>query len=133
MFKGILRYILSFGLLFLVGFYVHDRILASAVKTLEFSLFDVYSINAIFSFGICALLLALSFLPQFADQIGFLYLGGFLLKFFVFAAVFRGVILGENALSVTDSTSLLVPIILFLALEVYFVAKILKELDTGQK
>lgn len=129
MIKRILHYILSFGLLFLMGFYAHKSILASTGKTLDFSLFDIYVFHAVFSFGICVLLLALSKLPTFAPQLGFIYLGGFLLKFFFFAAVFQNIVLRESSFSTTDSVSLLVPIILFLSLEVYFVTKLLRRID----
>lgn len=126
MLKSILLYSLCFGLLFLVGLYIHKSILFSSEKTLDFSLIHMYIFHAAFSFGICVVLLLLSKLPNLAPQLGFLYLGGFLLKFLAFAAVFRNLIIGESALSAVDTVSLLVPVAIFLGLEVYFLAKLLR-------
>lgn len=133
MIKRILYYILSFGLLLLSGFYVHKGILSSTEKALDFSLFNIYAFHAVFSFVICTLLLVISKFPKFAAQLGFLYLGGFLLKFFVFAAVFQGLVLRESPLTSIESVSLLLPIVIFLTLEVYFVAKLLRMIDAKQK
>ena len=130
MLKTILRYILSFGLLFLVALYTHERVLTAFAATLNFSLLYIYIFHAVFSFCICTMLLTLSKIPRLATQLGFLYLGGFLLKFFVFAAVFQDIIIGESVLSVVDAVSLMIPIALFLALEVYFTAKLLRLIDT---
>ncbi|MGB6151351.1 MAG: DUF6168 family protein [Pricia sp.] len=131
MLKHILQYILFFGLLFIVGFYAHENILRASEKTLGFSLRHIYIFHALFSFSICTLLLVLSKLPNLAPQLGFLYLGGFLLKFLAFAVVFQNIIIGEAALSIVEAVSLMVPIALFLGLEVYFVAKILRVMDTA--
>ena len=117
--------------MFIVGFYTHESVLRSSGKTLGFSLRHIYIFHALFSFGICTLLLVLSKFPNLAPQLGFLYLGGFLLKFLAFAIVFQNIIIGEAALSTVDALSLMVPIVLFLGLEVYFVAKILRVMDTA--
>ncbi len=133
MFKSFSYYILTFGLLLLIGYYAHNGVLAALGKTLSYPLLDVYIFHAIFSFGICTVLLLLSQLPGLAPQLGFLYLAGFLLKFFIFAAVFQNIVLRESPLTRIESFSLLVPIVIFLSLEVYFVAKLLRMIDAKQK
>ena len=133
MLKTILGYVVSFGLMLLLGFSAHQTILNTLGKTLDFSLLNIYLFHAVFSFAICALLLALSKLPQFRSQLGFIYLGGLLLKLLVFAGLFQGIVLRESPMSNASSISLLIPIALFLSLEVYFIAKLLRRIDPGYK
>ncbi|MDT7828979.1 DUF6168 family protein [Pricia sp. S334] len=133
MHKIIISYIVSFGLLLLVGFSAHQSIMDYLGKSLDFSLLHSYLFHAVFSCAICTSLLTLSKLPQFRAQLGFIYLGGLLLKLLAFAGIFQDIVLRENPISTASSVSLLVPIALFLSLEVYFIAKLLRRIDTKFK
>ena len=60
------------------------------------------------------------------EQLGFIYMGVLVFKIIVFAGVFYPQLLGENMLSRYFRASLLIPVIVFLPLEVIFISKIMQ-------
>lgn len=75
------------------------------------------------------LLIAFVILAQrdkFFEQLGFIYMGLLIFKIIVFAALFYPQLLGENLLSRYYRASLLIPVIVFLLLEVIFISKIMR-------
>ena len=74
------------------------------------------------------LLIAFQFFTQnnkLFEQLGFIYMGVLVFKIIVFAVLFYPQLLGENMLSRYYRASLLVPVIVFLPLEVIFISKIM--------
>ncbi len=125
MLKKVLFQVLLFGFLLFFGFYAHRFILESNEILIEFPLFQIYLFHAIFSLIICASFQVLSTYEKFASQLGFIYLGTFLLKLLLFAIIFNGLLFNKEANSLTNKISLLVPVFIFLFFEVILIAKIL--------
>ena len=128
-----LTYIFVFGLLFLIGYHVHEYLLKEQAGLMSFSLKEVYIFHAIFSFLICTILFLISKRDKQKDQLGFLYLGTFVFKLVVFAVIFAELFFGDLQLSRTDKVSLLIPVFVFLVPEAYFIVKILANLNTDKK
>jgi hypothetical protein len=123
--KKVLFQVLLFGFLLFFGFYVHSFILKSNDILIGFPLFQIYLFHAIFSLAICASLQILSFIERFASQLGFIYLGTFLLKLLLFAIIFSALLFKKEPNSFANKMSLLAPVFLFLLFEVFIIAKIL--------
>ena len=60
------------------------------------------------------------------EQLGFIYMGVLVFKIIVFAGLFYPQLLGENMLPRYYRASLLIPVIVFLPLEVIFISKIIQ-------
>jgi hypothetical protein len=69
----------------------------------------------------------LSNVDKIFEQLGFIYLGTIVLKLLVFCITFYKSIFTEESLSFTARLSLLIPMVLFLLTEAFFVTKILKK------
>ena len=128
MFKSLLKYILVFTLLFFGGSYLHSFFLEQIHKSISFSIEKIYLFHFIFSLLICVLFLLLTKSKKFKDQLGFLYLATLLLKLFFFLILFQNIVFSEVALLKIERISLLIPVILFLSFEVFYISKILKRL-----
>lgn len=98
---------------------------------LRFELQNVYLFFALATTIIYVSLTLLSKTPKFKDQLGFIYFATIFMKMGIFFAVFDSTIMSINAMTNTEALSLLLPIFIFLFLEVYFIAKILNK--TTQK
>jgi hypothetical protein len=75
------------------------------------------------------LLIVFQFIAQnnkLFEQLGFIYMGVLVFKIIVFAGLFYPQLLGENMLSRYYRASLLIPVIVFLPLEVIFISKIMQ-------
>jgi len=127
--KAIFTYILVFVFLFLIGFYMHDYVLTSTEKELLFSLEKIYLFHAFFSGLICINLRLASTVDKLYPQLGFLYLGTFIIKLILFGVFFYNPIFTIEKLNFTEKISLLIPLFLFLSTEVIFVVKILNKTD----
>ena len=133
MIKNVLIYAFVFGLLFLLAFHSHEFLLKEQVDLIPFSLREVYIFHAIFSFLICTVLFLISKSNNLRYQIGFLYLSTFVFKLVAFATIFSVLFFDNLQLSLTNKVSLLVPVFIFLVPEVYFIVKILGNLNTDKK
>ena len=122
-------YVFIFGLLFLIGYHVHDYLLEEDIIEVPFSLKNVYIFHAVFSFLICSSLFLLSKIEKFKDQIGFIYLGTFVFKLLVFGIIFSQLFSENLQLSLSHKVSLLIPVFVFLAVEAYFIVKLLVILE----
>jgi hypothetical protein len=131
--KTLLTYIFVFGLLFTIGYHVHEYLLKEQVDFMPFSLKAIYIFHAIFSFLICTFLLLISKKDKLKDQLGFLYLGTFVFKLVVFAMIFSALFFGDLQLTLKHKVSLLIPVFIFLVPEAYFIVKILSKLNTDKK
>lgn len=127
MLREIFIYMIAFGLLFFLGDYIHNYYIENQGITLGFSLLNMYAFHAFFSLQLCIVFAFLSKNEKLRPQLGFIYLGSFVLKMIVFCAVFYNLLFAEEKLSNTQRISLIIPMIVFLILEVYFIIKILNK------
>ncbi|WP_353959561.1 DUF6168 family protein [Aequorivita aurantiaca] len=124
--KKVLHYTLLSLLVLIVGYSFHFFILNYFEVIHPFQIWKIY----IFQF-FATLILCISFeiiartSEKYREQLGFLYLGAMVLKIAVFCLFFSDILFSSHELSKVDSFSLLVPIFLFLFLEVIIIVRIL--------
>ena len=124
MIKKIILFCLSFSTLFGIAYFLHDYILAE--NSLRFELLHLYIFHFIFSLLICCLFQVLSNSQKWSHQLGFIYIFALVTKLLFFGLVFKDSVFKIESLTKTESFNLLIPMFLFLFLEVYFITKILK-------
>jgi len=120
-------YSIIFILFSLVGYYVHTGVFVSLANQAPFSLQSVYLYHGVFSFLLFIIFLALLNNKKFKDQLGFLYLGSVALKIIGFCLIFYKPIFKAEPFTNKESFNLLIPIVLFLILEVFFISKLLNK------
>ena len=125
--KDIFTYIITFVMLFLAGFYLHQYLLEKQAIILPFSLDKIYLFHAFFSLVICINLRLISTVDKLFSQLGFIYLGTLLIKLILFGVFFYDPILTIEKLSFLEKLSLLIPVFIFLLTEAIFVVKILNK------
>lgn len=127
MVKDIFKYLIVFSFLFILSFKIHALILNNIGIKLSYSLLPIYVFHSAFSFFICTVLRVLSVNYKILQQLGFIYLISLILKIVTFSIVFNNYVFGDKDLTKNESLSMLIPIAIFLILEVYFIAKILNK------
>ena len=127
MIKKIILYTLSFSILFAGSFFLHSLVLQNLSVNLKFDLFQVYSFHFLFSLIICCLFFFFSTKEKWASQLGFVYIFALITKLLFFSVIFKNLILQNENITKTDSLNLLLPLFVFLFLEVYFIVKILND------
>lgn len=123
--KRIAIYFCAFVLLFFLGKYIHSEILESLKIQPIFSLTNVYIFHAAFTFFVCVLFSFLAEKNKWFDQLGLIYLVVLVIKIALFFIVFYKSIFSAGEIPKADSISLLIPIAIFVTVEVYFIAGIL--------
>lgn len=123
--KRLISILLTFIVLYIVSTYFHNLILDNNDITLPFSIERLYLFLTGYSILICFNLQLFTKIPKIADRIGFIYLGTSLIKIVLFLVVFHPPIILQESLVLPTKLSLLVPIFIFLIMEVFFVTKIL--------
>ncbi len=126
MIKQLGLYVIGFGLLSLIGYYLHISLFPKIASESPILLSEVYAFFSIFSLILCILLLRLSKTEKFKDQLGFLYLASVALKIMLFCFTFYRHIFIKGSFTSMESVNLLIPMILCIILEVFFISKILK-------
>jgi len=129
MIKDLLVYLVVFVALYFIGLYVHQEVLANKGIGLRFSLEKMYLFHAFFSGLICVNLRFASSVDNLHSQVGFLYLGTFIVKLILFTVIFYNPIFTIDSLTFTERISLLIPLFIFLSTEVIFVVQILNKND----
>ncbi len=125
--REILIYMLAFGMLFFLGDFIHNFYIESQEITLGFSLRNTYAFHAFFSLQLCIIFALLSNNKKISPQLGFIYLASFVLKIIAFCAVFYNPIFTAEKLTSIQQVSLIIPMVIFLIVEVYFIIKILNK------
>jgi hypothetical protein len=122
MIKHILLIILYFACLFGL---VHgvQAIALEQQNYCQYSLFNTNLFFAISSAIICIAILAFSLSKKLNSQLGFIYFPSLFIKGILFFVVFNASIFSLENLGIEERLNLLIPLFIFLALEVYFVAK----------
>ena len=127
MIRSIIAYTAIFFCIFIVSFSLHEYLLDEREIILPFSLKKAYLFHLGFSLIICTNFEAISKVEKFFDQLGYIYLGTILLKLITFIAIFYKSIVTEEILPFATRISLLIPMIIFLLIEAFIVAKILRK------
>lgn len=126
MVKNLIIYIIVFCFVGLLAYFFHNNFIQEKNIFLPFSLKKVYLFFVLFSLGICCLFKIGSVINKINEQLGFIYLGTIILKIVVFAAVFYKSVFTVD-LTTAQRIALIVPMAIFLIIEVFFVAKILNK------
>lgn len=126
MIKQLGIYITSFLLVSVTGFYLHQVLITPFIDSPPFSLKSAYTFFGSFSLVLCMSFFGLFHTNKFKDQLGFLYLVSVALKIILFCVVFREHIFTQDSFTEQESINLLIPMVLMLILEVFFINKILK-------
>lgn len=127
MIKSIFIYFLLFFGIFFLGFSLHENYIVKQSIILPFSLQEVYLFHLVFSLLVCVNLKLFSTVDKIFSQLGFIYLGTLFLKIVLFSAIFYQPIFKEENLSRIARMSLLIPVLIFLLTEAFFVTKILNK------
>ncbi|WP_430410825.1 DUF6168 family protein [Kordia sp.] len=123
--KEILVYMLVFGMVFFLGDFIHNYYIQNQEISLGFSLRNMYAFHAFFSLQLCIIFALLSNNKKINPQLGFIYLASFVLKIIAFCAIFYNPLFTVEKLSSIQRISLLIPMFIFLIIEVYFIIKII--------
>lgn len=123
---------LRFALILLVAlavvFAIHISILSVLDKPLWADLIVLsYVLNYALALGIFLLLFYLK--EKVSNAIGFLFMGGSLLKFIVFFIVFYPTYKGDGDVGQTEFAAFFVPYLISLVLETFFASKMLREME----
>ena len=129
MIKQNIIYFLSFVLLSLLGYCSHTSFLPSIASDSPMSVVGLYLFFTIFSFLLCTSLTYLQKTKKFREQLGFLYLFSVGLKIIIFCILFYSAIFSKESFTNRQSINLLIPMILMLILEVFFVCKLLNRFN----
>ncbi|MFS4483553.1 DUF6168 family protein [Hyunsoonleella sp. 2307UL5-6] len=117
----------SFVLLFLLSYGLHTTLLTSNNR---FNLFDVYLYFAACSFLLCIVFNILSKIKNTSQQLGFLYLFTLVIKVGIFALLFKNSILALSNLTKIERLNMLIPLFVFLFLEIFFISRLLMDKKT---
>ncbi|WP_366841640.1 DUF6168 family protein [Lacinutrix sp.] len=127
MIKKITAYLLSFIVLLGIAFSLHSYILYSSEIELKFSLLNIYVFHCVVSFLISTVIVLLSNSERWSAQLGFIYIFTLINKFMFFGITFKSILFQTEKLTKIESLNLLIPLFLFLFLEVYFIVKVLNK------
>lgn len=129
MIKSILRYIISCAILFLIVHFSQEFILNQVDASIRFSLWDTNLFFAITTLLICVHFELFSLIKGLETQLGFIYMPTLFIKAGLFYLVFKSSIFSLEDLSFEERLNLLIPMFVFLALEVFFVVKIIRKTE----
>ncbi len=127
MIKSLLLYTSVFVGVFLIAFGLHEGYLENNQIEVPFSLKKVYLFHLGFSLLICINFKLFSVVNKIFVQLGFIYLVTIVIKFVLFGVIFYQSIFNQENLIQEARISLLIPTILFLLTEAFFVVKILNK------
>lgn len=127
MIKPIIVYSISFAVLFFVSLFLHQFVLDSQSVDIRFQLKPIYIFFAIASFLICIIFKSFTLFKKTKEQLGFLYLFTLFIKIILFSIIFYNSIVGLQDITKIESLNLLIPLLVFLVLEVVFISKLLNQ------
>ncbi|WP_394370071.1 DUF6168 family protein [Zobellia roscoffensis] len=108
------------------SFFLHQFLLTD--NNLEFNelLQKAYIFHFVFSLSLIIAFHLLSKREKFFTQLGFIYMGLLVFKIVAYTALCYPQLMGDQYLPRFYRASLLIPVFVFLALEVFFVSKIMQ-------
>lgn len=130
MIKALFLYCVVFFALFFLSFALHEKYIEQNGVLVSFSLLKVYLFHLVFSLLICVNFKFLSVVDKISDQLGFIYFVVLTIKIILFCIIFYQSVFTGERLSNTAAISLIIPMMLFLSVEVFFLVKILNENST---
>jgi hypothetical protein len=125
MIKQFSLYIISFCILFFLLHYTQDFILSEKGIEINYNLWDTNLFFAFASLIICIHFYIFSKIKLLKPQLGYIYLPTMFIKGVLFYLSFKNSVFAIDNLSVAERLNLLIPLLLFLVLEVLFIIKIL--------
>ena len=126
MLKNLITYILTFAVVGVSTYLLHNNFVEVKNISLPFSLKKVYLFFVLFSLLICSLFKIGSVINKIKEQLGFIYLGTIIFKITVFVVVFYKSVFAVD-LTNAQRIALIIPMAIFLFIEVFFVAKVLNK------
>lgn len=121
-------YIVSFSVLFLIIHFSQNYILSQIDNSVRFNLWDTNMFLAVASLLICVHFQVFSLVKTLESQLGFIYLPTLFIKGILFYLAFKDSVFSLEILNTTERLSILIPLLLFLGLEVYFIVKIISKM-----
>jgi hypothetical protein len=128
MIKAVLIYVIAFAVLFFLIYFFQEYLLNQLDATVRFSVWDTNIFLVITSLLICIHFQLFSLIKNLETQLGFIYLPTLFIKGILFYLAFKDSVFNIEILNTTERLSLLIPILLFLGLEVFFVVKIISKM-----
>ncbi|WP_419213263.1 DUF6168 family protein [Maribacter sp. X9] len=126
MIKKIILYIVVLLLVGTTSYFFHLFLLKEKHESFTVVLQNAYVFHLCFSLATLIIFRLLARSNKLFDQLGFIYMGLLVFKIVVFATLFYPQLLGEDLLPRSFRASLLIPVIVFLPLEVIFISKIMQ-------
>ncbi|WP_028870620.1 DUF6168 family protein [Psychroserpens burtonensis] len=127
MIKKFLIFVVAFAVLFAVVYGFQEVFINQSSQEIRFSVFDTNVFFGVTSLIICIHFEIFSSIKKLQSQLGFIYLPTLFIKGILFFIIFKSSIFNSETLTITERLHLLIPLLLFLALEVFFITRILKE------
>ncbi|WP_416576692.1 DUF6168 family protein [Maribacter sp. HS] len=125
MLKNIILYIVVFTVVGATSFFLQDQLLSNAEPYFIPLLKKAYTFHYVFSLVLVIIFFIAAKNNSFFQQLGFLYMAALVFKITLFAMIFYPYLLGERIMPQLYRGMLLIPILIFLFLEVFFIAKIM--------
>jgi len=110
-----------------ISFFIQNLIWSPKDSVFAKTLLDTYAFHGVFSIVLVVIFQILSEKKQFFSQLGFIYIGSLVFKLVVSGIMMKNLILDDQILPRVSRAALLVPILLFIILEVVWLIKILKK------
>ncbi|WP_400071354.1 DUF6168 family protein [Zobellia russellii] len=126
MIKQIVQYIVVFILVGTTSFFLHQFLLADTNLDFRALLKTAYIFHFIFSLSVIIAFQLLSKNEKVFVQLGFIYIGLLVFKIAAYTAMCYPQLMGDQYLPRFYRASLLIPVFVFLGLEVFFVSKIMQ-------
>ncbi|SIS38009.1 hypothetical protein SAMN05421766_101222 [Zobellia uliginosa] len=126
MVKQLVQYIVVFILVGTASFFLHQFLLADDNLGFNTLLQKAYIFHFVFSLSVIIAFRLLSKSEKIFVQLGFVYIGLLVFKIAAYTAMCYPQLMGDEHLPRFYRASLLIPVFVFLCLEVFFVSKILQ-------
>ncbi len=120
-------YVLLFGMTLAVFYLLQLWVINMQLSQIRYSILNVNVFFAATSLIICILFVRLEKSPSIKPQLGFIYLPTLFVKGLFFYILFKGSVFSIDNLSTSERINLLVPLFVFLAMEVYIIVGILNK------
>jgi len=123
--KNIILYIVVFTVVGATSYFLQNFVLSTPPSYFGPLLIKAYSFHYLFSLTLVIVFLIASKNKSFFEQLGFIYMGVLVFKLTLVAAIFYPYLLGELVMPQLYRGLLMLPAIIFLFLEVFFISKIM--------
>ena len=122
-----LRFYLIISIIIIsIGYYIHAILFSGFADKSSISLNYVYGFFGTFTILLCIIFSILYHTNRFKSQIGFLYLASVAVKIVLFSIIFsKQLFTVDSSFPKQEAVNLLIPIMLTLAIEIFFISKLL--------